>query len=162
MPLESRNNTFGFASRTLKNLEYIRNAFVNDKADVHPVTQLVSSLLGLIVVPWERRLEDNVPEVKLEELDNQGWRMWTITLDDKETPTLTLERLIYHIRNAIAHGRFTFTSDSRLLSQVMLEVEDRKGPSENPYWRAEIRGDCLYSFCCRFAQYMENSKYLGT
>jgi hypothetical protein len=44
-PLESRALSSGLAKRTLKNLDFIKNARSNE---VHPVTQVVNSLLSLL------------------------------------------------------------------------------------------------------------------
>ena len=48
----SRNATEEFARRVRKNLDYIIRKR-NEGEDVHEVTQLVISLLGIIVFPWE-------------------------------------------------------------------------------------------------------------
>jgi len=48
----TRNDTKGFALRTLKNLDYIQTG-QREGHDVHVVTQLALSLLGLIVYPHE-------------------------------------------------------------------------------------------------------------
>src|SRR4051794_9423391 len=51
----SRNSRSGFAQRTLKNLSYIEQTREQSApADVHVVTQLVLSMLGLVVIQWER------------------------------------------------------------------------------------------------------------
>ena len=64
----SRNEPMGTVERTRKNLVYMRNAR-KAGADIHEVTHLLNSLLGLIVVPWERlqdcgvsRLYRNIPD----------------------------------------------------------------------------------------------------
>ena len=152
MLFESRNNAIGFAGRTRKNLEYVRNAF-DCGEDVHVVTQLVISLLGLVVLPWERNLVEHIQEVKLRELADQDWPEWSITLGCCET----LGELVYHIRNAVAHGRVTFSSDSRNLAEVEIIVEDAKPGRKTPDWRAKIGGNELYSFCLRFAEYVDST-----
>jgi len=50
-PLESRTLSSGLARRTLKNLDFIKTA---SSMEVHPVTQVVNSLLGLLVFPIEK------------------------------------------------------------------------------------------------------------
>ena len=49
----SRNETEGFAIRTKKNMDFIVAAHDSGE-DVHVVTQLVLSLLGMVVFPFER------------------------------------------------------------------------------------------------------------
>ena len=51
MRLSPRGTSEGFAQRTRKNLLYIEEAS-RSGADVHAVTQIVNSLLGLVVFPW--------------------------------------------------------------------------------------------------------------
>ena len=57
----SRNEAMGIVERTHKNLVYMRNARKNG-ADIHEVTHLFNSLLGLIVIPWERELNPHFPD----------------------------------------------------------------------------------------------------
>ena len=148
----SRNEAIEIVHRTQKNLKYIREAFEQGE-DVHVVTQLVTSLLGLIVLPREQYFEKDIWKVKLDTLIHQGWPEWNITLGNADN----LGDLIRHIRNATAHGRITFSSDSRHLSEVMLVVEDANRRSKGPYWRAEISGEDLYLFCIRFAECIEEA-----
>src|SRR5713101_8137333 len=51
-PLESRTLSSGLARRTLKNLDFIKKNASSTEA--HPVTQVVNSLLGLLVFPVEK------------------------------------------------------------------------------------------------------------
>ena len=59
----SRNEPMGTVERTRKNLVYMRNAR-KAGADIHEVTHLLNSLLGLIVVPWERLQDCGVSRLK--------------------------------------------------------------------------------------------------
>ena len=152
MNFVSRNDAIGLAQRSRKNLIYIKNAIDNGE-DVHAVTQLVTSLLGLVVLPWERDLVKSVRKVRLEALHEKGWPDWSVTLGETET----LGCLIRHLRNAAAHGRFHFSSESRKLSEVLLVVEDAKSRRCAPYWRAEIGGEDLYKFCLLFSDYIEDT-----
>jgi hypothetical protein len=52
MKYEGRNTVWGFRDRVLKNLTFL-NFARNMGADVHIVTELITSLLGLIVFPYE-------------------------------------------------------------------------------------------------------------
>ena len=151
-PYVPRNDAIVFASRVQKNLKYVMHGFDNQK-DVHVVTQLVTSLLGLVVLPWERELVRHIKKVKLKDLADQGWPEWSTTLGKTET----LGELIHRVRNAVAHGSFMFSSDSRLLSEVVLEVEVKKTKCSEPYWRAHIGGCELYSFCLLFSEYIEET-----
>jgi hypothetical protein len=157
----TRGEAIGFALRTRKNLEYIRHAFGQEE-DVHVVTHLVNSLLGIVVVPKERYFEESFWSISLEELTRRGWPKWDVTIDDPPeggSKTETLGHLIRRLRNAAAHGRFRFGGepDSRQLSEVRLIVEDGPSRSRNPNWRAEIEGNDLFQFCLLLAEYIDES-----
>ena len=157
----TRDEAIGFALRTRKNLEYIRDAFDRDE-DVHVVTHVVNSLLGIVVVPKERYFEESFWSIGLEELTRRGWPKWDITIDEptkKSSNTVTLGDLIRHLRNATVHGRFRFGGepDSRHISEVKLIVEDAPPKARNPNWRAEISGNDLFQFCLLLADYIDDS-----
>ena len=152
MTFPTRNSTLGFALRTRKNLDFVKDAFEQGE-DVHVVTQLMTSLLGLIVVSWEHKatrakLRKSLKGVKLEDLADKGWPMWDVT----GNPPETLYDLIHKLRNAVAHHDLKFTGerDSRLLSEVAITVRGRSN------WQAEINGQDLYQFCLRFARHIED------
>ena len=160
----TRGEAIGFAQRTRKNLKYISEAF-DAQEDLHVVTQLVNSLLGIVVVPKEQYFQESFLNVSLEELPQHKWPKWDITLDEpkgKDRKTETLKDLIRHLRNAAAHGRFTYMGvnedqDAQNKSEIMIRVEDKYPKSDDFNWRCEIRGDELYRFCIRFTEYMEES-----
>ena len=134
--IESRNSTVGFARRTRKNLMKVMRGF-KEGEDFHVVTHLVNSLLGIVVVPKERYSGVQPLSLPLEELHQDDWPKWVILLDDpkrNQERTETLDALVAHLRNATAHGRFSFTGDSesRNLEEVWLIVEDR--PKPIPRW----------------------------
>jgi len=84
MRLASRNESMGFAKRTRKNLQHIEKAF-DAGHDVHVVTQIVNSLLGLAVFLWENHLNEVVKATSLAELERQGWPRWKITKGSSAT-----------------------------------------------------------------------------
>jgi HEPN pEK499 p136 len=60
-----------FAERTRKNLRTI-NDLKAKGVEVYEVTQLVNSMLGLLVFPRENFI-DQVPQTSLSELEADGW-----------------------------------------------------------------------------------------
>jgi hypothetical protein len=74
-----------------------------------------------------------------------------------KSETNTLGQFMNHMRNAVAHGRITFSSDDRELTGVTLTFEDRKNKSAPPYWRARINANHLHRFCYRLMDMIENS-----
>jgi len=81
--MNPRNDAVGLAERTRKNLVYIETAFVAG-ADVHVITQVVNSLLGLVVFPWERHFPNHVAQIPMHELSQQGWPSWQVNSGIRE------------------------------------------------------------------------------
>lgn len=143
--LASRNNSFGFAERCKKNLLYIEQAYQSDH-DVHPVTQIITSSLGLIVFPWERKADQRLRGTLLNSLNESQWPRWTET-----KPSRGLGELIRKLRNAIAHSNVDFSSDDRESRNVVVTFK-----SENGDWQAEISAYDLRRFCLAFIQLIED------
>ena len=103
---------------------------MGEDSPVHVVTQLVNSLLGMVILPREQYLELRNEATKLGDLVSQGWTEWDVTKGKADT----LGQLARHIRNAAAHSHITFSSDSRYLHEVLITVEDSadSGKSINP------------------------------
>lgn len=149
-----RNDALVFAKRTLANLDHVLEA-AREKGAVHPVTQLANSLLGLVIFPYEKVLVERIQEKQLSTL--RGWPTWDIKLDERDTSkkTRTLGMLLWHLRNAAAHGRLTFSSDSGDRRQVRLIVEDKPSSSTLVNWRAEISAADLETFCRKLAELID-------
>ena len=160
--MKSRNTTSGFAARTRKNLELVESEF-RCGSDFHVVTQLVNSLLGIVVVPvGVHKRRHKAFSSRLEVLYDQGWPAWDIQLDDaprKNRKTETLGDLVWHLRNAAAHGRFHFLGsvDSRYLREVEIQVEDAPTGEAPVNWRAQISAEGLYEFCRRLARHIDEN-----
>jgi len=148
---DSRNHSLGFARRTLKNLEYIETAYRAD-CDVHVVTQRVVSLLGLVAYPWEDGFDQHIESRKLQTLAEGDRPLWKICEGSAET----LGDLVHHVRNAIAHRRVEFSSDSRDPRAVEIEFSDAKKKGAPPHWRARISADDLLVFCKKFVALIDN------
>ena len=150
VPLNSRSRSLGFAERTKKNLLFIEAAF-SEGADVHVVAQVILSLLGLVVFPWERHFKTRMDDVPLDDLYKEGWPQWNIAVGSSGT----LSELVRPLRNATAHGRLTFSSESRLLHEVEISFWDCQWGAA-PHWEASINGSDLHEFCLRFTDLVED------
>ena len=160
----SRNEALGFAQRTRKNLELVKWFCDTEDKDpeFHLVTHVMNSLLGLVILPRQRHLQETFWKKDLEELVASGWPKWNISLDEPQegySETKTLGRLTTHLRNAAAHGRFRFAgeAESRKLHRVTVIVTDAPGNDSEVNWKAEISGEELYRFCIKLAEYIEES-----
>jgi hypothetical protein len=146
MALASRNDSLGFADRTKKNLLYIEQAKSHNQ-DVHIVTQIVNSSLGLIVFPWDRKADIEIRGKPLADLYKSGWPVW-----DEAPPSKGLGELIHGLRNGIAHGNVQFSSDDRAASKVVVTFG-----SKHEDWHARISADNLKSFCLKFIEFIEST-----
>ena len=161
----SRNEAMGIVERSRKNLVHMRAAR-NNGADVHEVTHLFNSLLGLVVIPWERELKgSDLLNVSMEELYDQGWPSLEPILDEYSRKTKTLKVFVNHLRNAVAHGRFRFegiesaSADSREPSEIKVILCDQKKVKNRNVvqrWKVEINGEDLYQVCDKFIQHIRN------
>jgi hypothetical protein len=146
-PVTSRDEAGEFAERTIKNYHYLKKAQKNQGAKIHVVTHLANSLLGLVIFPWEDKLVEKLADKALASLTTKGkkWPEWNVQ-KGKEI-TSTLRDLLKHLRNAIAHRHLRFSSDSAVLREVELTVEDYKANGTELYWRASINCEDLETFC---------------
>jgi hypothetical protein len=96
-----------FAIRTRKNLEFIEEQ-QKQGVEIYEVTQLVNSLLGLLIFPHERYY-DSIPRTPLTELEAQGWPRIEIIKGQSECQTLY--NLVHFLRNGIAHFNIQFLPD---------------------------------------------------
>ena len=101
-----------FVRRTRKNLEYIEDR-VNEKPDeeLFEVTQLVNSLLGIIVLPREHYIK-NIPETPLQELADAGWPIVDKLIGEIPQNCTNLRELITNLRHSIAHFNVEFIEDN--------------------------------------------------
>ena len=91
-------------------------------------------------------------DTRLSDLYTRNWPKWELgPLNKLETETLG--DLATRLRNAAAHGRYTFDSDSLDPQEVTITVKDkpRCGPIN---WCATIRADELHRFCRLLTEHM--------
>jgi hypothetical protein len=115
--MNPRNDALGLAERTRKNLTHMEAAFAGG-ADVRLITQVVNSLLGLIVFPGAA-LRGQRRGCAAAASCHQGWPSWEIVRGSADT----LGQLVRCLRNAAAHGHIQFPSDSRQLSEVVIGLQ---------------------------------------
>lgn len=151
-----RNTVWGFRQRVLKNLRFVCDA--RDKgADVHVVTELITSLLGLIVFPYEeiRKSEPTLFKgYKLDALHRKGWPKWTFDIGSSDN----LHDLVGRLRNAVSHRRLCFSSDSREPEKVDVTFRDRPNEVANDNWGTTINAAELQKFVLRFAELLKPSQ----
>jgi hypothetical protein len=98
-----------FADRTRTNLQTLRRLKEEDpEAEVYEVTQLMNSMLGLLIFPSETYVQ-RIPKTPLSELACQGWPIPEVV--GSYPQVAHLKELVRYMRNAIAHCNVRFLSD---------------------------------------------------
>jgi hypothetical protein len=109
MQYSDENLLWDYAQRTRKNLEFIeRTVREQPEAELFEVTQLINSLLGLLVFPFER-LRDQIPTTSLADLRAQGWVVPEVSGDFPQVEDLS--ELVRYLRNSVAHFNLEFIAD---------------------------------------------------
>jgi hypothetical protein len=104
-----------FVERTKQNLKVIEDLRARG-GEVHEVTQLINSMLGLLVFPREEYV-DRIPRIGLPELRKDGWPAPKPVSSFPEATDL--RELIRLLRNAIAHFNIRFiANDSREITGI--------------------------------------------
>lgn len=151
-PLVERNDPLGFGRRTIKNLDHMMKVHIDKSSDIHIVTHIVNSALGLVVFPQVyASTTQNSDDIfrKVEDMTlADNFPYWKVTEDTYENKCINVNVLLYHIRNALAHRRISFSSDSRNPAEVDIIFRDKKCIKKNEeLWEACIRADYLREFC---------------
>ena len=152
--LQGRNGSGEFAGRSMKNLDFILGAAENHE-EVHPVTQTIGALLGIVVFPWEKNAFNAVKKKRIAVATSEGWPKWRMSgTRINSNQVKTVGDLIKLVRNSIAHGHVTFDSDSRNPSDVMVTFENYPKGSKNADWKGSIQADALADFCRQFSNFV--------
>jgi HEPN pEK499 p136 len=146
-----RNDPLGLVRRSISNLELIERSYASHK-EGHIVTQLMQTLLMLIVIPKEKGLLDQFRRWRLIDLNEQKWPSLRPIKDD-ENDTATLYDVLWHMRNSISHGLFTFSGDgaggsnSRDINEIVVEFQDRNAPTAPIDWELRLEGPEVRKLC---------------
>ena len=141
--MADRNSSRIFAERTLANL---------NSHYPHAIVQLTNSLLGLVVFPWEKRFKERLKGLRPHDLGESEWPHFKRLSGTWST----LDELLRHLRNALAHSRISFSSDSSDPSEVNVRFEDFQDfkwkENKKPDWAVEINAANLKNFCRKFVK----------
>ncbi|WP_027177116.1 HEPN family nuclease [Desulfovibrio aminophilus] len=143
--MEYRDVVRDFAERTKKNLETI-DRLRDLGEEVYETTQLINSMLGLLVFPREEFV-DRIPQIPFADLARAGWP--TPNVRNRFPQARDLRQLIRYLRNAIAHFNLEFLSDGE--HQISgLRVWNTRPGSRVTTWDAELSLDDLRNIAERF------------
>ncbi len=127
-----------FAMRTRKNLE-VMEQLEREGWEVYEVTQLVNSMLGLLVFPQQEYVRE-IPRTPITELEKQGWPIPCVRGDYKQVKDLN--QLIRYLRNAIAHFNVKFERDEQNEISVIRVWNQRPTQSGGrTIWRTDWEAD---------------------
>jgi len=149
-PTETR----AFAHRVRLNLDAIDAVASVAPAKAHQVTQLVLTLIGLIVLPRESHYLEAAGDATLPALAANGWPTWTIAQDLSRRPDSvsdTLGDLLWHLRSTITAGQIRMTSGDRPFAEVSVYFDQQVAGGEIVTWSASIGAPDLRVFCVKLA-----------
>jgi hypothetical protein len=141
-----------FARRTKANLTAIECLRANGQ-EVYEVTQLVNSMLGLLVFP-QQEFVDRIPETPLEQLRQDGWPVPEVRGHFRQVSDL--RQLIRYLRNAVAHFNVYFLGDGERQIRVLRVWNEN--PSGKKTWEAELSVDDIRGIAERFIALLESQE----
>ena len=126
-----------FARRTRCNLETVRSVQKSSPdLEVYEVTQLINSMLGLLVFPQQTFI-DSIPPKLLGELRGEGWPIPEILGNYPQVKNIN--QLVKYLLNAITHSNVKFIPDQdKQISGLELWNINSKGRIT---WRAKVSID---------------------
>ena len=132
--MEYMNVVRNFAERTIHNLGVIQKMAKEDANSVFEVTQLMNSLLGLLVFPQQEYVT-SIPRTSLQDLESNGWPIPRVVGEYPQARDL--RHLIRLLRNSIAHFNVRFKSDERksLHGIKLWNIDPR---TDKITWKAEL------------------------
>lgn len=139
-----KNIDVDFAKRTLRIIEQYDLTKQRGRENFE-VTLLVNCLVGLLVLPHERRMK-LIPDIALEELgewsiDPEFVTSWGPVKNEKQN---TLRELVHRLRNSVAHFRIEAEGTEDDIER--LKFSDRNG------FEAVVPVHNLKAFVKKFAQ----------
>lgn len=136
-----------FATRTRKNLYALRELQrTNPDVRVYEVTQLINSLLGLLVFPQQRYI-DRIEALPLEELVSRGWPIPQVIGEYPQVEDLN--QLVRYLRNSIAHCNLEIVSDGYGEIRGLKVWNTRAG---RVTWKAQLSTDDIEKIGERFIE----------
>ena len=154
-----------FATRTRKNLDELRELqAAHPNREIYEVTQLMNSLLGLLVFPQQSYV-NTIPKIPLDELKQRGWPIPRMVGDYPQVKDLN--QLVRYLRNAIAHFNIKFIAgEDKQISGLELwnvrehELKGGKRKRETT-WKAHLSLDDVETITDRFLELLMQNLAAG-
>lgn len=148
---------FDFARRTKKNLEfvesYVHSQPPGSNPEVYEVTQLINSLLGLLVFPREKFYTNKKLDIPLSQLQVEGWP--DIKVIEGKLKEDTLQELLRYLRNGVSHFNieFTMNHDGNLSGIRVWNIPEHSKICD---WKAELKLEELKLIVYKFIELIED------
>ena len=143
--MEYKDLVRDFAERTRSNIELVQAA-ANTGQEAYEVTQLINSMLGLLVFP-QQEFYDKIPKTILPDLEKEGWPIPRVRNNYQQVSNL--EQLARYLRNGITHFNLRFTETDGHVDGLIIRNVLRNG---NKNWEAELKIEELEGLTDRFTQ----------
>jgi hypothetical protein len=153
--MQYENLVRDFALRTRANLETLKTLQrARSDLEFYEVTQLINSMLGLLVFPQQRYI-DHIPEIALAELARDGWPIPKV--EGSYPQVRNLRELVRYLRNAIAHCNLEFLSDDgqQISGLRVWNTDPRSGKTT---WKARLTIDDIEKITTNFIQLLIKAK----
>ena len=134
-----------FAKRTLHNLRLIREIeSTQPRRKAFEVTQLINSLLGLLVFPKENYL-DQIPDKTIDELKAEGWPIPEVSAGYHQAKSL--KDFLRLMRNGVAHFNIEFLPGRR--NEIIgIKIWNKRNGVKT--WEAELTLEEIEIIALRF------------
>ena len=141
-----------FIARTQKNLIAIE-CLMDISCKVYEVTQLLNSMLGLLIFPKERFFE----KIKNKSWDTMVEEGWPLPSGDNAHVS-DLEELIRHMRNAVAHFNIELVNDGNEIIGIRFRsFSQPDSHREGQYWTGMYDVASLREFVNKLSEHLQNS-----
>jgi len=152
-----------FIGRTRRNLDLVRehaeaegaHGVADEDRRAFEVTQLVNSMLGLLVFPQQKYF-NAIPRTPLADLAGDGWPQ--VRAVEGFPDVADLREMMRYLRNAVAHFNIEFTEQFGTIDGV--RVWNTK-PNDVTNWKTELSMRDLESITERFCDLLDEQMRQG-
>ena len=137
-----------FIARTQKNLIAIE-CLKDISCKVYEVTQLLNSMLGLLIFPKERRLYEKIQPKSWDTMVEEGWPLPS----GDNAHVSNLKQLVRNMRNAVAHFNIELVNDGNEIIGIRFSSYHRKGQN----WTGVYDIASLRKFVDMFLDHIQSS-----
>lgn len=146
-----------FIRRTRRNLELVREhaeaedagGISDEERRAFEVTQLVNSMLGLLVFP-QQKCFNAIPMTPLAELEQNGWP--SLRAVEGHQDVADLRQMMTYMRNAVAHSNIEFLEDGGNIVGLRIWNKRQSGGID---WKTELSIEDLGQITDRFSALLE-------